>query len=214
MENSQRTSEIRQQDVSRRDRQSAVQDGSCRDRQSAVQDGCDGERRTGMSDDALRGLLDILRQRGETVTTVESLTAGLISARIADIPGASDVMKRAYVTYCDEAKHEMVQEMALGGARQAHAALCLAATGYAGPPSGPDDHFVGLVYLGCCYRGKVTVEEHHYQGSRNEVREAAREDALCLMADAGKSGQSRQTGTGREKCFSMQGCVCGEERKD
>ena len=66
MENSQRTSEIRQQDVSRRDRQSAVQDGSCRDRQSAVQDGCDGERRTGMSDDALRGLLDILRQRGET----------------------------------------------------------------------------------------------------------------------------------------------------
>ena len=202
MENSQRTSEIRQQDGSRRDRQSAVQDGSCRDRQSAVQDGCDGERHTGMSDDALRGLLDILRQRGETVTTVESLTAGLISARIADIPGASDVMKRAYVTYCDEAKHEMVgvsrqtletytavsaqtaQEMALGGARQAHAALCLAATGYAGPPPGPDDHFVGLVYLGCCYRGKVTVEEHHYQGSRNEVREAAREDALCLMADA------------------------------
>ena len=55
---------------------------------------------------------------------------------------------------------------------------------FAGPPSGPDDHFVGLVYLGCCYRGKVTVEEHHYQGSRNEVREAAREDALCLMADA------------------------------
>ena len=48
----------------------------------------------------------------------------------------------------------------------------------------PDDHFVGLVYLGCCYRGKVTVEEHHYQGSRNEVRAAAREDALCLMADA------------------------------
>ena len=33
------------------------------------------------------------------------LTAGLISARIADIPGASDVMKQAYVTYCDEAKH-------------------------------------------------------------------------------------------------------------
>ena len=191
MESSQGTSEIRRQ-----------QTVECRDRQRGMQDGNNGERHAGMSDDALRGLLNILRQRGETVTTVESLTAGLISARIADIPGASDVMKRAYVTYCDEAKHEMVgvsrqtlemytavsaqtaQEMARGGARQAHAALCLAATGYAGPPSGPDDHFVGLVYLGCCYRGKVKVEEHHYQGSRNEVRAAAREDALCLMADA------------------------------
>ena len=190
MESSHRTSGIRQQDR------------SCNNCQNRTQDGGNGERRTGMSDDALRGLLDILRQRGETVTTVESLTAGLISARIADIPGASDLMKRAYVTYCDEAKHEMVgvsfqtletytavsaqtaQEMALGGARQAHAALCLAATGYAGPPSGPDDHSVGLVYLSCCYRGQVTVEEHHYQGSRNEVRVAAREDALCLMAEA------------------------------
>lgn len=191
MENGQGASEI-----SRR------QDGLCRGCQSGMQDEINAERRPGMSDDALGKLLDILRQRGETVTTVESLTAGLIAARIADIPGASDVMKRAYVTYCDEAKHEMVgvsrqtletytavsaqtaQEMALGGAQQAHAALCLAATGYAGPPSGPDDHSVGLVFLGCCYRGQVTVEEHHYQGSRNEVRKAAREDALRLMAEA------------------------------
>lgn len=191
MENGQGASEI-----SRR------QDGLCRDCQSGMQDEINAERRPGMSDDALGKLLDILRQRGETVTTVESLTAGLIAARIADIPGASDVMKRAYVTYCDEAKHEMVgvsrqtletytavsaqtaQEMALGGARQAHAALCLAATGYAGPLSGPDDHSVGLVFLGCCYRGQVTVEEHHYRGSRNEVRKAAREDALRLMAEA------------------------------
>ena len=191
MENGQGASEI-----SRR------QDGLCRDCQSGMQDEINAERRPGMSDDALGKLLDILRQRGETVTTVESLTAGLIAARIADIPGASDVMKRAYVTYCDEAKHEMVgvsrqtletytavsaqtaQEMAFGGALQAHAALCLAATGYAGPPSGPDDHSVGLVFLGCCYRGQVTVEEHHYQGSRNEVRKAAREDALRLMAEA------------------------------
>ena len=48
-----------------------------------------------VTDRYLADLLDILRRRGETVTTVESLTAGMISARIADIPGASDVMKRA-----------------------------------------------------------------------------------------------------------------------
>ena len=167
----------------------------------------DGITRQGMdgdtiSDEHLEELLDILRQRGETVTTVESLTAGLIAARIADIPGASDVLKRAYVTYCDQAKHEMVgvrdetlkaytavsaqtaEEMAEGGARAAAADLCLSATGYAGPPSSPEDRSVGLVFLGCSYRGKVRVLERHYKGTRNEVRAQARDDALRMMDDA------------------------------
>ena len=60
-----------------------------------------------ITDDFVASVLDLLRKRGETVTTVESLTAGMISSRLADIPGSSDVLKRAYVTYCDEAKHEM-----------------------------------------------------------------------------------------------------------
>lgn len=155
-----------------------------------------------VSDPYLTALLDILRRRGETVTTVESLTAGMISARIADIPGASDVMKRAFVTYCDQAKHEMVgvrtetlqkytavsaetaEEMCRGGAKAAGADLCLSATGYAGPAWGPDDYTVGLVYLGCFYHGKATVTEHRYSGSRNEVRAQARDDALRMMAKA------------------------------
>ena len=49
-------------------------------------------------------LVDLLRSREWTVTTVESCTGGGISARIVDIPGASDVLRMAFVTYCDEAK--------------------------------------------------------------------------------------------------------------
>lgn len=160
-----------------------------------------------VTDRYLADLLDILRRRGETVTTVESLTAGMISARIADIPGASDVMKRAYVTYCDEAKHEMAGvrtqtlrqytavsrsvagEMCHGGALAAGADLCLSATGYAGPASGPGDDTVGLVYLGCYYREKTLVEKHHYSGSRNEVRAQARDDALRMMGQALESSR-------------------------
>ena len=144
-------------------------------------------------------ILDTLRKRGELVTTVESLTAGMIAARLADIPGSSDVLRRAFVTYSDEAKHEMVgvdqttleqftavspqtaEQMAQGGAKMAGAAACVSATGYAGPPSGPEDTTVGLVYLGCCYRGKTSVEEHRYGGSRNEVRAQAMNDALRLL---------------------------------
>ena len=155
----------------------------------------------GRDDAALGELLDVLRRRGELVTTAESLTAGMISARIADIPGASDVLRRAFVTYSDEAKHEMLgvkkktlrkftavsaqtaRQMAKGGAKAAGAACCVSATGYAGPAADENDRNVGLVYLGCCYRGKTVVEEHRYSGERHEVRAAAVRDALRLMGE-------------------------------
>jgi len=150
-------------------------------------------------DDIAAEILDALREKNETLTTVESLTAGMISARLADIPGCSDVLKRAYVTYCDQAKHEMVgvkdltlekytavsaqtaQEMAQGGARAAKADACVSATGYAGPAAGPQDDSAGLVFLGCYYHGRTEVERHLYSGGRNEVRQMAMNDALRLL---------------------------------
>ena len=152
-----------------------------------------------VTDEEIAEILELLIHRGEFVTTVESITAGMISARLADIPGCSAVLERAFVTYCDEAKHEMVKvkkktlkkwtavsrqcakQMAKGGAEEAGADACVSATGYAGPPSGPDDDTVGLVYLGCWYRGEAVVEEHHYTGQRNEIRSMAMNDALRLL---------------------------------
>ena len=165
-----------------------------------------------VTDREIAEILNRLRQRGESVTAVESITAGMISARLADIPGCSDVMERAFVTYCDDAKHEMVKvkkktlkkwtavsrqcakQMAKGGARKAGASACVSATGYAGPPSGPDDHTVGLVFLGCFYRDKVTVEEHHYTGQRNDIRKMAMNDALRLLHRSvlGLQGRNRE----------------------
>ena len=152
-----------------------------------------------VTDDEIARVINTLRERRESVTTVESLTAGMISARLADIPGCSDVLKRAFVTSCDEAKHEMVnvkkktlkkwtavsrqcaKQMAKGGAEKAGAQACISATGYAGPPSGSDDTSVGQVFLGCFYRGTTAVEEHRYAGERNEVRSQAMNDALRLL---------------------------------
>ncbi len=152
-----------------------------------------------IADGQVARILDILRQRKEYVTTVESMTAGMISARLADIPGSSDVLRRAFITYSDEAKHEMVgvrrktlekrtavsrqvaKQMAKGGAKKAGAAACVSVTGYAGPPGDPKDDTVGLTYIGCFYHGKTQVEEHHYQGTRNEVRAMAMNDALRLL---------------------------------
>ncbi len=95
-----------------------------------------------------------LIKRGLTVTTVESCTGGMIAAALTDVSGSSEVFKRGFVTYCDEAKHEMVgvrtetlekytavsaqtaAEMAEGGAKTARADCCLSVTGYAGSDMG------------------------------------------------------------------------------
>lgn len=45
-----------------------------------------------------------LISKGLTVTTMESATGGLISSLLTDTPGASAVLKGAFVTYCNEAK--------------------------------------------------------------------------------------------------------------
>ena len=149
-------------------------------------------------DERVAGMLELLRERKETITTVESCTGGLLAARITDIPGSSDVFHQGFITYCDEAKAAMVGvsidtlkaftavsrqtagEMAQGGALAARADACLSVTSYAGPPSGPEDR-VGLVYVGCFYRDAVQVKELHLQGGRRQIREASVEEALGLL---------------------------------
>ena len=46
----------------------------------------------------------ILIDKGLTITTMESMTAGLIASLITDTEGASAVMKGAFITYSNEAK--------------------------------------------------------------------------------------------------------------
>ena len=102
-----------------------------------------------MTDKELTELFAVLRSKGMTVTTAESCTGGLVSGRITDISGSSDIFRRGWVTYCDEAKHEMIgvdkytlkvytavsretaAEMAEGAALRAGAQFALSVTGYA-----------------------------------------------------------------------------------
>lgn len=136
-----------------------------------------------------------------TVTTAESCTGGLLSGRLVNVSGASDVLNEAYVTYSNEAKerilkvsHEILKEygavsrqtaaaMAEGAAQRAGSDAALSVTGIAGPGGGTEEKPVGLVYVGCFLKGKVTVKEFRFSGSRRENREAAVEEALQLLAN-------------------------------
>lgn len=158
------------------------------------------EKNDGCRECAEAYLIRRLREHGMTVTTVESCTGGMIAAALTSVPGSSEVFRRGFVTYCDQAKHEMVgvrqetldrytavsrqtaQEMAEGGAREAGADCSISVTGYAGPDSGSGEP-VGLVYIGCCVDGETEVREFHFAGGRQEIRRQATEAALRLLQE-------------------------------
>lgn len=140
-----------------------------------------------------------LQKRKLTITTAESCTGGLFAGRILNVSGASSVYNEGYITYSNEAKERLLGvqhatletygavseqtagEMARGAARAANADIGLSTTGIAGPTGGTPEKPVGLVYVGCAIGDEVIVEECHFQGSREENRNAAVEAALQLL---------------------------------
>ncbi len=143
----------------------------------------------------------LLKQQNLTFTTVESCTGGLLAGRLVNVPGISGVFKQGYVTYSNKAKRRLVgvkkdtltangavsektaREMAKGAALRAGCDMAVAVTGIAGPDGGTPEKPVGLVYIACSLRGKVTVRKCQFFGSRRKIRESAVSAALALMRD-------------------------------
>lgn len=140
-------------------------------------------------------VVKLLKRHGLTISTAESCTGGMVASTLINVSGASDVIKEAYVTYCDEAKHKLVgvstdtleefsavsretaAEMAEGCAKSAESNAAVSVTGVAGP--GPDDDKpAGLVYIGLYLDGKTEVKECHFRGNREKVRHGAVISAL------------------------------------
>lgn len=135
-------------------------------------------------------VLAILAARGQTVTFAESCTGGGLAAAFTANAGSSAALKQAYVTYCDDAKAELLgvsrgvlqrhtavsapvaQQMALGAAQAAGADLALSVTGLAGP-GGDGVRPAGLVFIGAAYGGRVQVWRCHLPGCRRLVRQQA-----------------------------------------
>lgn len=144
-------------------------------------------------------IVELLKEQKMTITTVESCTGGMISARLTDVAGVSEIFKQGFVTYSNKAKRKILGvkkmtlkkysavseqtawEMARGGAVLTKADVCISVTGYAGPEAGENGEPVGLVYIGCNVRGKIDVEEFHFSGDRRTIRELATVHALTLL---------------------------------
>ena len=153
-------------------------------------------------DDVARQLVSAGTDRGLTVSTAESCTAGMVAAAIADIPGASEVLRGGAVTYCDAIKHKVLgvseetlrrytavssqtaQEMAEGSRRLFDTDVAVSLTGYAGPGGGTAEDPAGTVYIGLSSSRGHQVRRFQCAGTRNEVRRAAALEALRMLVEA------------------------------
>lgn len=146
-----------------------------------------------------KAVVDLLLANELTVSTIESCTGGMLAARLINIPGVSEVFKSGYITYSNKAKRKVVGvkksslhkygavseqvacEMANGSAMVTKADVTVSVTGIAGPDGGTAQKPVGLVFIGCCVRGRTVVKEYHFMGNRAKIREATVSAALTLM---------------------------------
>ncbi|HCM2157277.1 TPA: nicotinamide-nucleotide amidohydrolase family protein [Vibrio parahaemolyticus] len=149
----------------------------------------------------------LLARHGHVLTTAESCTGGGVAAAITDIAGSSGWLDRAFVTYSNEAKMEMlgvqlqtleaygavsepvVIEMVQGALKHSNATIGVSISGIAGPGGGiagpgggSEEKPVGTVCFAFAdNQGWQLVETMHFSGNRAEVREQAVIHALSQL---------------------------------
>jgi len=147
-----------------------------------------------------RELGDALHQHGWVATTAESCTGGGVSTAITDIAGSSGWFDRAFVTYSNEAKQQMlgvdattletygavseavVREMAMGALTHSAATISVAISGIAGPGGGTAEKPVGTVCFAWADKtGWGQIETCLFDGDRNAVRQQAIKKSLLGM---------------------------------
>lgn len=137
-------------------------------------------------------LVNLLIERGYTISFAESCTGGLLAARLINVSNASKVINASFVTYANEAKEkylsvkeetiakydvvseEVAKEMALGLKNETGANIAISTTGLAGPTGGTIDRPVGMVCFGFAINNEIYTSTIQFGNiGRNEVRKAA-----------------------------------------
>jgi nicotinamide-nucleotide amidase len=158
-----------------------------------------------VSEDLSARVVAALAAKQLTIAVAESLTGGLLTAELIDIPGASTVVNGGIVAYRTRLKHTLLgvdaellaqhgpvhPEVAAGMASGVCRALALggipadiglSTTGVAGPDP-QDGHPVGTVYIGLARAGGVKTRRLALAGGRNEVRAAVVDAALGWLLE-------------------------------
>lgn len=138
-------------------------------------------------------VLDLLRAREWTLGLAESVTGGLLGARLTGVPGASDVLRGSIVSYATEVKQEILAvspgpvvtesaalEMAHGARRVLRSDVGLALTGVAGPAE-QDGMPPGTLCIGLVWPDGELSQTVRLPGMREQMRQFSVITSLDLV---------------------------------
>lgn len=151
-------------------------------------------------------VVQLLKAKHQTLAFCESLSAGLASAQIAGIPGASAVLRGGLVTYATELKvklagvpqevvdrfgvvsAECAAAMALGTQKQCEAVWAISLTGVAGPEM-QDGKAVGEVWIGIAGPATRSEENYHLENLTGTIQtfRAFESEQQVILAEQGRN---------------------------
>ncbi|WP_439956290.1 CinA family protein [Nocardia mikamii] len=156
-------------------------------------------------------LVATLTRTGQTVATAESLTAGLLAATIAGVPGASVVLRGGLIVYATDLKHRLAgvsehtlaadgpvaagtaEQLAVGARAECEADWGIGLTGVAGPDA-QNGCPVGTVFLGLSGPGGTEVMRLQLAGDRWTIRMNAVRTAVAELLRRVGGGDPNGTG--------------------
>jgi len=144
-------------------------------------------------------VIQLLKERQQTVATAESVTAGLVARRLGLVPGASACLLGGVVAYDARIKVELlgvnpqlieehgvisapvVEAMAAGCRMRIRSDFAVSTVGLAGPGAGGSDKPVGLAFAGLAWDGGVSSQSYNWLGTREEIQSRTAKMALNLL---------------------------------
>ncbi|MFC8302102.1 CinA family protein [Specibacter sp. NPDC057265] len=147
---------------------------------------------------ALAALVAAAVEANITVSVAESLTAGMVSASLAQVPGASGMLQGGVVAYQNSVKAQLLgvpaellrtrgavdpavaSAMALGVCNAVGSRVGISTTGVAGPEPHQGKQ-VGTVFIGVALDGEAQAYEYHFGGDREMIRLQAAQEAISLL---------------------------------
>jgi len=143
-------------------------------------------------DELARQLGAALSAKHWRMASAESCTGGGVAVAVTDIAGSSEWFDRAFVTYSNESKRDMlgvdlaiiehhgavsrqtVEQMAQGALRASRANISVAISGVAGPGGGSETKPVGTVWIAWADEyGRLSSHCFQFTGDRFAVRSQA-----------------------------------------
>ena len=154
------------------------------------------------NEEIARRIIESASEKGATIGCAESLTGGLIAGALTAIPGSSQVVHGAIVSYVNDIKHRelgvnaevlktegavceaVARQMAEGARKNLDVDIAVAVTGIAGPGGEEPGKPVGTVWAAVSTQNSCKTMCFHFEGNREEVRNATVREALRMIEGA------------------------------